>query len=294
MNAATLSAYGGLAHAWCARHWGRIKQGLLIGAAFLFFGGLYVAFQAQPDVLRRIAPGPLLVILLLALPAGMAINAVDFQLLAKLSGVTVGFWRAFEIVIFTRAANMLPVPGSFAVRIAALSAKGASLRKSGSLMLMLACLWGGIGFCFSSIWLFVQGALQFSVLFAAIGLSILAAIAVVAYRARLAWRAVMAAAGLRLLFIALEAFILMMAVRAVGVVAGYDQTAILVVASFLSSIVPAGLGVRETIIAALSPLAGIDPATGFLAAAAARFAAMLLLAVCALAALAAQRLRDKT
>ncbi len=289
MKAAILSSYGRLAQEWLARHREELKPLLLALAVSIFCGGLYLSVHARPDIFHQLSFGPLLVIFFITLPAGMAISAADFQLLAKLSGVQVNFWRAIEIVIFTRAANMLPIPGSFAVRMAALKACGVGLRRSGELMFLFTMIWGGVGFCFSAAWLLPQAPLAYGVAFALAGASLLFVCAMWCLRNRINFATIGGVFLLRSALIVLEAFVLLMAVRSVGVDVQYSQTAILVVASFLSSTIPAGIGVREAILAALAPLAGIDPATGFLAGAAARFTSMAFLAVCSLGALAVQQ-----
>ena len=275
--------------AWFSRHKKRVKSIGLVVALALFCGGLIISLQASPDIWARIRIGPLLAILLVATPVGLAINAMDFQVLARLSGVHVRFWPAVEIAIYTRAANMLPIPGSMAVRMAALKGRGATFKRSGGLIFLLTVIWGGVGFCFSGAWLAVQAPLVFSASFTAIGVAMLAGCCVAVRRFRLDPFIVSQATGLRFLAIALDALVLMVAVWAVGADAAYHQTAILVVSSFVASIAPAGLGVRETIIAILSPIAGIDPATGFLAGAAVRFASMAFLAACSLALVVANR-----
>ena len=260
----------------------RFKSIALVLALALFCGGLIISLQASPDIWARIRIGPLLVILLVATPVGLAINAMDFQVLARLSGVDVRFRQAVEIAVYTRAANMLPIPGSMAVRMAALKSRGATFKRSGGLIFLLTVIWGGVGFCFSGAWLAVQAPPVFSVSFTMIGVAMLTGCAMAVRRFRLDPVVVLQAAGLRFLAIALDALVLMIAVWAVGAEAAYHQTAILVVSSFVASVAPAGLGVRETIIALLSPIAGIDAATGFLAGAVVRFAGMAFLAACSL------------
>ena len=277
-----LSAYGDRVFRWGTKHKHRLKPIALFAALILFCGGLFLSLRASPDILQRMRLGPLLVILLGVVPVGLAISAMDFQILARLSQVKVRFWPAVEVTIYTRAANMLPIPGSLAVRMAVLRERGATLRRSGGLMFLLTAIWGGVGFCFSAAWLAFQAPPVLAISFAFIGIAILASCCVAVRRFKLDPTLVSFSAGLRLGFIALDALVLMIAVRAIGVDAAYHQTAILVVSSFIASIVPAGLGVRETIVAFLAPIAGIDAATGFLAAAVVRFMGMGSLAMCSL------------
>ena len=70
--------------AWFSRHKQRVKSIGLVVALALFCGGLIISLQASPDTWARIRIGPLLAILLVATPAGLVINAMDFQVLAGL------------------------------------------------------------------------------------------------------------------------------------------------------------------------------------------------------------------
>ncbi len=264
---------------WVVRRKGRLRSIALIAAIILFIVGLALSLKATPDLLERLRLWPLLIVLFLIIPVTIVLSALDFQLLAKLSGARAGFWRAAEVVIYTRAANMLPIPGSIAVRMAVLKGAGTTFRRSGGLMVLFTLIWGGIGFCYSAFWLSVQGILSFASAFTFVGLLILTACIVLARRFRAEPSGLVGAALLRFGMIALEAMALVYALEGVGVSANYEQSAILVVASFSASVVPVGLGVRETLIAALAPVAGIDPASGFLAAAIVRFLAMSFLAL---------------
>lgn len=276
---AAVSAYGESLMAWAQKHRRALKLVALLAALTLFFGGLYLSLRANPELLTQVRFGPLLAILVLTAPMSVAISAADFQLLARLSGVSVKFWLAVETTIYTRAANMLPIPGSMAVRMAVLKGRGATFKRSGGLMFIFTAIWGGAGFCYSAAWLSFQAPLFYALSFGAVGALILAACVMVVRRIGVDVMSISKVAGLRFALIALEAFTLMLAVRALGVDVAYQQTAILVVASFLASLTQAAIGVREAIIAAIAPLAGIDPATGFLAGAAARVMGMTFLGI---------------
>lgn len=283
------------ARGWAVTHKRPLKLFALIVALTLFCGGLFLSLRAHPDILDSIKLAPLLVLLLIVSPIGVAISAVDFQLLGRLSGVAVGFWRAAEVTIYTRAANMLPIPGSMAVRMAILKGRGATFTRSGAMMFLFTAIWGGVGFCFSAFWLSFQAPPMLAAFFGVTGAVILAGCWIAVRRFRLDPMLVLQAAGIRFAVIALDAFALMVAIWAIGADAAFYQTATLVVSSFIASIVPAGLGVRETVIAIMAPVAGIDAATGFLAGAVVRFTVVAFLAGSSLVMLAAHRshrLRD--
>lgn len=275
--------------AWLSLKRDRLRRVGLLIALTLFAGGLFLSVRANPNILDQLSIWPILALLFLTLPLGFAISAADFQVMARMSGFSVGFWPALRIILYSNAANMLPIPGSLTVRLGALKVYGATLRRSGGLIVVFTLLWGGIAFCFSAAWLAMQAPLELSIGFGLIGVAILAGCTFIAFRMRLSPRLLLAAASCRFGLVVVEAFALMMAMRSVGVGAEYHQTAILVVAPFLSSVVPSGVGVRETIIAVLSPIADINAASGFLAATAARVAGMAFLAALTLILYAATR-----
>jgi hypothetical protein len=289
MKAATILFHGASARDWLSRYRERMKPVLMFLALALFCGGLYLSLHARPDMLNALQLRPLLLIFFLSLPAGMVVSAFDFQLLARLSDAKVPFWRAGEIVVFTRAANMLPIPGSFAVRMAALKVRGVTLLRSGKLMLVFTIIWAGMGFAFSAFWLAMQTLWLPAFFFGAIGGAFLWGASYSGTRLSIAPADLLKIALLRFALVALDAFSLLFALQALSLDVSYQQTAILVAAGFVSFLVPAGIGVRETAIAILSPLAGIDPASGFLAASLSRITGMTFLALCASASLLASR-----
>ena len=277
-------------YVWLEGNRKRFKKIALGLALTLFCSGLFFSLRAHPDIFRNLSLAPVLLIFFLSLPAGIAASAVDFQTLARLTGVKVAFFRAVEIVIFTRAANMLPVPGSFAVRMGALKMEGVNLKHSGKLMVVFTLVWAGIGFGYSAVWLSMQAPLLWTFVATGLGVTFFGAAVFGAYVLSFPWEMFARVTLLRFALVALDALSLMFAFQAIGVGAGYEQTAILVAAGFMSCLVPAGIGVREAAIAAISPAAGIDPGAGFLAATVSRLTGMAFLALGALvAALASQR-----
>lgn len=291
MIAADLSHYGSRLRDWLACHRARIKPVLMTLAVLLFCGGLFLSLRATPEFLDTVRIRPLILITLCLVPCVLFICALDFQMLARLCGVKAPLLSALEVIIYTHAANMLPIPGSITVRLAALKARGVALQRSGGVMLLFTLLWCSAAFCYSAAWLAFQAPMMIAAPFAATGFALLVFCVVAISRFRLDPKAMALVGGLRFSLVAFDALILLVAVHAVGGEAAYQQTAILVVSSCVASIVPAGIGVRETVIAMLAPFAGIDPATGFLAGAAARFSAMAFLAVASVFIMAARRFR---
>jgi len=168
-----------------------------------------------------------------------------------------------------------------AVRVGVLKSHGVTLRRGSGLAIMFTVIFGGMGFLYSAVWLAIQSYNLLALSFAAVSALLLAACMVYARHFRLPWGLVSATSLIRLGLVATDALNLLLALSAIGISAKYQQTAILVVAGFLASFVPAGIGIREAVVAALAPIAAIDPASGFLAATIARICSMAFLAMCA-------------
>lgn len=269
--------------AWIAAHKARVHRALL-GVALLFFlGGLFFSLRSSPGILLRADPWPLLGLLLFTLPLGLVLNGLDFQVMAKICETRVGFLAAFRTCVLARAANMLPLPGNLTVRLGHLKAQGVSFRRSGSIAIVFAALFGGIGFLYSGLWSLTIGSLFFGTIFIIIGFITFFVIFFQTDRDLFPRRLLLHASVYRLGLCMVDAMAMMFALWAIGVSADYRQTAIFVTAGFLGSIVPGGIGIREGVVAVLSPIAGIDPSDGFIAATVSRFSGMAFLTLATLA-----------
>lgn len=106
----------------------------------------------------------------------------------------------------------------------------------------------------------------------------LAICAVIFYQMSTQWSHVGQMVLIRATLLVIEAARLMIGTWAFGVSIDFLAASAFSTSSFVGttiSIVPAGLGLREALVALLSPLVGLDPAIGFLAAAVNRLAGML-------------------
>jgi hypothetical protein len=85
------------------------------------------------------------------------------------------------------------------------------------------------------------------------------------------------AVGLRILTVIYETVNFVVIFAAIGVSIAPQQAAVLVVSGFIAmalTVFPSGFGVKEAIVALISPLVGIASAVGFLAAATARIVSL--------------------
>lgn len=252
---------------WARSRRAELRTAALAIAMLLFIGGLTLSVRARHDLLLNIDYGPILLIMMVTLPAGLILSAVDFQVLCRLAGTQTSFRTAVETTLYARAVNLLPVPGSLAVRMGVLKGKGVALRRSGTLMVLFTLIWTGTSLLVAAPWLLVRSSPVFGFVFAALGLTVLGGAAAFSRQQNVSVQSFATVFVLRLGFVAMDAVALSFAFIAFRIAISVDQTTVLVVASSLSALFPAGIGVREAIVALLSPLAQVEVATGFLAAA---------------------------
>ncbi|MGD8837952.1 MAG: hypothetical protein PVI70_00005, partial [Gammaproteobacteria bacterium] len=106
---------------------------IALGCATVFLvAGLLYSYISQPQVLNELVLWPVMLLILIGVPLTLCLNAVEFGILARLGRVEVTMLKALEITLLGSAANLLPLPGSTMVRVAALKAAGAPLLKGTS------------------------------------------------------------------------------------------------------------------------------------------------------------------
>lgn len=247
-------------------------------ALVLFVGGVIVSARAVPNLPERIELLPIALLLILGAPVTMVLGTVEFMLTARAAGRPITWRSAVEVTIYSNATNLLFAPAAYATKLAALKAHGVALKRGSASMILFAALWGGLAFLYAAAALAVQLKTELSVIFLTVSLALLIAAAVGFRRLGAAWSAPGTVAAMRLVSFPIEAFRYLLALWAVGSAAGFAQASVLVAGSFLGmivGIVPAGLGVRELVVGAMSPLVDVAPEIGFLAAALGRVVWMI-------------------
>jgi hypothetical protein len=248
----------------------------LASAVALFLGGLVWALTSTPDLLSRINLAPLPLLVLIGAPVAVVLNAIELHGTCRLSGAPMKWRTAVEVTVYTNAANMLPLPGGMITRIAAMKAHGLDLRTGSSLTVLSFGLWGGTAFLYASAALFWLGPALLGVAFAAVGAAALAG-CILAFASKGHWQLLRFILVLKLVALPIMTARTMLAMAAVGASIGVVQAAIFVVAPIVGSavsIVPAGLGVNETVFALLSPAVHVEPQIGLVSAAIGRVAWM--------------------
>jgi hypothetical protein len=252
----------------------------LVTALIIFIGGIVIAFHAAPDDFLRLNPPILLGYLVIIPPISYALQCADVRLSARAAGTRLSWKQAIEVVVYSNVATLLPIPGGLLTRVAALRTRGVSTTRSAMIVLLFTGIIGTVSFAYAGAWLVKQTAVPG---IAFLGIALLGAFvcAVLARRAAVSWAIIAQEVLLRLLVSVLETISFVIIFAAIGVSVGIPQAAVLVLSSFVGlvvNVVPSGIGIREGVVALLSPSVGIDPAIGFLAASIARIVAFLWLA----------------
>jgi uncharacterized membrane protein YbhN (UPF0104 family) len=236
----------------------------------IFIGAAYVAFRALPDVDLRWVP--LLIAGIGGVPATVILNAMEYQASGRILDHRIRFVTAVKVTVVGSAANLLPIPGSVIVRVKALSGMGSTYLSAVSAS-------AAVGGIFVGITVFIAGLAQFfvelyvlAVAWTAAGMAIMAVGYALLRRGtgpgrapRLALRVAIIEAVLVLLG-GVRLFLILLGL---GFEPHYAQAVGLIVAGAIATAIgffPAGLGIRELLVAAVSPLVGISAAAGLAAA----------------------------
>lgn len=232
---------------------------------------------------------PVFVAFLVAAPASLALKSAEFQVSARLAGQRPPARRSLDVAVVSSAANLLPLPGSLLVTVRSLSEDGSTYGQAIAASAVPGLAWLGITGMVGGAAIGIEGAWWLAALVVAGGLGAATGAALLFRstapdhgRPALAAAIVAVEAG----WLGISALRLGLAVSALGVSIDPTQAVALSVAGALTVAIgffPGGLGVREALIAALSPLIGLPLDTGVLLGAVDRVVWLLFLALAALA-----------
>lgn len=262
---------------WLADRRTNLRGVGLVVAVLLFGGGLVLALGETPELFERLEAGPFILLVLLGAPIVTALNTIEFQMIARYGGSRISSRAALETTIYARVANMLPLPGAMMTRIAALKLHGTGYTLGLVLVVLSSAMWGSMTSIYSGLWMLTTSDPKIAAIFVGVGLVGAVACSVIAWRITPDWRLTAGIFTIRLVGLPLTAVRVMLAMWTVGGDIGFAEASVYVVAAFIGTaavIVPAGLGVSEAAMALMSPLIGIDPATGFLMGVVARIGLM--------------------
>ena len=228
---------------------------------------------------------PIAILLLVAAPVSLLLKAAEFALAARVAGQRPPTSRLLEIAIVSSAANLLPLPGSLLVTVRSISEDGSSYGTALAASAVPGLTWLGITGVGGGIAIGITGPPVLGAIVIALGIGALVA-ALMLFRStapstgRLALGASIVAVETG--WLGVSALRLGLAVTALGIDIEPIQAFALSVAGALTVAIgffPGGLGLREVLIAALSPLIGLPFDTGVLLGSLDRVVWLLFLAV---------------
>lgn len=214
---------------------------------------------------------PIAGLALIAAPLSLLLKAAEFAVAARIAGQTSPPLRlATETAVVSSAANLLPLPGSLLVTVQTLAERGATYGGAITAGAVPGIAWIGVTGTLGGIAVTTEGSTVLGMVillagaFALCGAGMMfAAAAPGEGRIGLAGAVLAIEVG----WLATSALRFVLAASALGLDLTFTQALVLSVAGATSvaiGIVPGGLGVREALIAALSPLIELDVDQGFL------------------------------
>ncbi|MEO0493535.1 MAG: hypothetical protein AAF081_08980 [Actinomycetota bacterium] len=248
----------------------RYRRPLLAAATIGLVVAMIWAWNRADLTVDDLSWGPLVTLALIAAPASLLLKAAEFVVAARVAGQRPGRRLAMETAVVSSAANLLPLPGSLLVTVQTLAEGGASYGGAVAASSVPGVAWLGITGVVGGTALVVEGA-------TVVGLLVIAGGLVALVGAALVFRATAPPAGRPALVVAIVAvetgwlvvsgLRFTLAAATIGVDLTVTQALALSVAGAITVAIgffPGGLGVREALIAALSPLIGLDLETGVL------------------------------
>ena len=247
----------------------RVRQWSLRIAVGFLVAGIVASLSANPELLFNVRYGPVLILLVVAVPVTLLLNATEFLISGRLLRAELLPLRCLEITILGSAANMLPLPGSTLVRVAGLKAAGVSYVDSTAVTLLIAVNWIGIAFLCAGMGLWMLESLELASAFMAIGGVALAVSIVLCWRISQDAHLVVYVMGTKVALVITDICRILLCFEALGVSTTIWHASAFSISGVLGSavsIVPAGLGVREGVFAAIAPIVGLSASAAFLAA----------------------------
>ena len=262
----------------------RFKLPITLAALAVFIGGIGWSVAHSDLQLSEIHPLPLLITAIVLVPLGLVVAAWNLCLLGRVVGTRISFGSALAATAYGRVAEVLPIPGAALVRGFALINAGAGTKASAGVLIQSAILSLAMAGLASSPPLITRYALVGWLI--ALGSLLVTVICLRWIGKRTDLQVVVFMVAVRLATIALSCLRFYACFAALGVGVPLLTTMIFVIATTLttmSGIVPAGLGISESLSAGLALTVGIASSAAFLAAALNRILGLSVSAAIALA-----------
>lgn len=255
-----------------ARRTSRRQQRVLLGVAALVFAvAAIVAFTNLPDTDEAVSWAPILVGGLVGFPITTLILAYEYRASGLVLGHRIDLGRCLRITILGSAANLLPLPGSVVVRVRALAEMGSTYGQGLAASAVVGALFVGLTIAIAGIAQVFGGHPVLGVVWLLPGLAIYG-VGYLLLRRHAGPRAPRVAGYITVVegaLVATGAARLFLFLLGLGFDPSLSDAVALTVAGALASAVaffPAGLGMRELLVAGISPLVGLSAAAGLAAA----------------------------
>jgi uncharacterized membrane protein YbhN (UPF0104 family) len=226
------------------------------------------AWRSADFSLAGISWWPIAVAFFAVAPATLVLKMFEYDAAGRIIGSRAPWRRALEVSVVSAAANLLPIPGSLVVTTRSLSEQGSTYGTAAVASTIPGLAWLGLSGVIGGIAIMIAGAPLVGAL-VTVGGAVAAAAAWTMLRrtarrhdrGRLAVRIAVIECG----WIVLSGLRFWLLLRALGISATAAQSLALAVAGAMSvaiGFMPGGLGVREALIALLSPLIDLSLSDG--------------------------------
>ena len=259
----------------------RTRRLLLLGGALVFVITGVIALSNLPPTNEPLAWSKVIVVALLLAPLTAVLSAAEYRQTARLVGADVSWLHSVHVSLGSSLANLLPLPGSYLLRSAALQASGVGRRSSITAPLGVGLAWIGVAGVLGGGWLIVSQPSVFAGALLSAGLALMALSTVVLIRPgkqQAAWSFIAKIWAIEAAKSVVPGARFFLLVAALNVAVSPGQGMALAMSSVLSTavgVVPGGLGLREILAGAFAPLVALPASVGIVAAVINRIAEMV-------------------
>jgi hypothetical protein len=247
------------------------QRALFVVAVVVFVVGGFAAARRLDLAASDLRWWPLAVAAIVGVPLSVLANGLEYAVSARIVEHRIRLREALGVSLLASAANFLPVPGSALVRIQALATGGARYRAAASSTVLMGLVWLGTSAVVAGGWLLPAGFTEAGALLllgGAVAL-VLAALLLRRHQPDAGRRRALAgvAVAVEVMAVAVNALRLLLVMVGLGMSASPATALVLALAVVLASAVgflPAGVGLREILGAALAPLVALPASAGFL------------------------------
>lgn len=238
---------------------------ILLCAACVFLVGVAVSIRESGLVLADLGLLALAAIVLIGAPVTVVLNGWGLTLLARFLSLRMPLGEAIATSATATLSNLLPIPGSVFVRGGSLLARGASIRGAGGAVALAALLWLGLASAVTGAALLPVSPVPASIfLFGGVATAGAALAASAKYGGgKLTWLLFLQ----RALMLGVLVFRIWLGFIAIGSPVAWTDAAVFSFAGVTGAViavVPAGLGLSETVAAVLAVLGSLSPTDAFI------------------------------